>query len=382
MRHQSVTVVGAGAWGVWTAYFLQLSGYTVTLVDRWGAGNSNSGSGGETRIIRTVYGGDELYTQMAHRSFELWHKYLPFWGANLYHQRGSLWLSSEKHNYITDSQKPMQELGYPLHEIGMNDARIQYPHINFTGIDSVYYEPICGYLEARNACRKVLEEFEKLGGTFIVDQVEHIQSSDKINGLVTGGHGKLESDYFIFACGSWITSLFPMLQSHIYISRQEVFFFQDELLRSYGQIPMWLEFQEDGDMYYGISDHFNRGFKISYDSRNIPFDPENDDRTTTPELLKKMRDYMGSRFPKMKNSKLVETRVCHYENSLDGDYIIDKAPGFENGLILGGTSGHGFKMGPAIGEIVLNYLSQGTELPKRFALNRFQTMKNKKTQFD
>ena len=47
-----IVVIGAGAFGGWTALYLLRSGARVTLVDAWGPGNSRSSSGGETRVIR------------------------------------------------------------------------------------------------------------------------------------------------------------------------------------------------------------------------------------------------------------------------------------------------------------------------------------------
>jgi len=152
MKNHSVTVIGAGAWGAWTAYLLQqASGYQVTLVDRWGPGNSNSGSGGETRIIRTVYGADRLYTKMASRSFELWRHYLSHWNADLYHEAGSIWLSPKGHQYVADAIQPVQDVGYTLEKLEIERARQSYPQINFDDVDAIHFEPNCGYLEARNA---------------------------------------------------------------------------------------------------------------------------------------------------------------------------------------------------------------------------------------
>ena len=66
-------VVGAGVFGVWTAYHLQKTGrYDVTVIDAWGAGNSRSSSGGESRIIRASYGPDEIYSRMASDSLAQW----------------------------------------------------------------------------------------------------------------------------------------------------------------------------------------------------------------------------------------------------------------------------------------------------------------------
>ena len=71
---KKIVVIGAGAWGGWTAYHLQQAGCEVTLIDQLGPGNVLSGSGDRTRIIRMAYGGDKNYTKLTARSFELWRK--------------------------------------------------------------------------------------------------------------------------------------------------------------------------------------------------------------------------------------------------------------------------------------------------------------------
>ena len=59
-----IAVIGSGIWGVCTAYHLQKEGLDVDLYDMWGAGNSRSGSGGASRIIRLAYGEDKIYTEL------------------------------------------------------------------------------------------------------------------------------------------------------------------------------------------------------------------------------------------------------------------------------------------------------------------------------
>jgi len=60
-RGPRIIVVGAGAFGGWTALSLLRGGARVTLIDAWGAGHSRSSSGDETRLIRTMYDGDRVY---------------------------------------------------------------------------------------------------------------------------------------------------------------------------------------------------------------------------------------------------------------------------------------------------------------------------------
>jgi hypothetical protein len=70
-----VVVIGAGAWGGWTAYHLRQRGARVTLIDAYGPGNSRSTSGDETRGIRSSYGDravGELWTPWARAAIERW----------------------------------------------------------------------------------------------------------------------------------------------------------------------------------------------------------------------------------------------------------------------------------------------------------------------
>ena len=70
------------------------------------------------------------------------------------------------------------------------------------------------------------------------------------------------------------------------------------------------------------------------------------------ETLAEARRYLAYRFPGMKDAPLVETRVCQYEDTTAHNFIVDRHPGNANVWIVGGGSGHGFKHGPALGEMV------------------------------
>src|SRR5438270_9481135 len=81
-----IAVVGAGAFGGWTALFLRRRGARVTLLDAWGPGNSRASSGGETRIIRGGYGPDQPYTRMTARALELWREHEKLSGQQFFHR--------------------------------------------------------------------------------------------------------------------------------------------------------------------------------------------------------------------------------------------------------------------------------------------------------
>jgi glycine/D-amino acid oxidase-like deaminating enzyme len=73
------------------------------------------------------------------------------------------------------------------------------------------------------------------------------------------------------------------------------------------------------------------------------------------------------------NAPLVDSHVCQYENTHNGDFIIDRHPRCAHLWIVGGGSGHGFKHGPAVGRHVAALVTGAATVEPRFALANKQT---------
>ncbi len=82
----------------------------------------------------------------------------------------------------------------------------------------------------------------------------------------------------------------------------------------------------------------------------------------------RVRAYLKRRFPRLAAAPLVQTEVCQYENTANGDYLIDRHPGESKVWLVGGGSGHGYKHGPALGEYVAEVLLKNKEIDARFRL--------------
>ncbi len=373
MKNGEIIVVGAGAWGGWSALLLQKAGYQVTLIDKTGPGHEKAGSGGKTRIIRMAYGGSQVYTDMVDRSFQLWEQYCKSWEEDLYHEKASLWMfRGIDPAYATLSQPLMRERGYALDEISLTEVADRYPQINLEDITSAYYEPKVGYLEASRACKVVKAKFEESGGTYLEEEVSTIEGKGRVEAIRTESGKRLEADHFVFACGPWMKGLFPELAPLIKVTRQEVYFYEGPPHHTGEDLPIWLEFREGDRMYYGIPDHFNEGFKLAYDQRDWQLDPDKDDRGVTPTIFEEMSKVVTNRFPALKGAQLLRHHTCVYESSLDGHYIMDQPTGQENATVLCGSSGHGFKMGPAVGEMVTQHIQHQYPFPEEFRLERLK----------
>ncbi len=352
-RGPRVVVVGAGAFGGWTALSLLRSGARVTLVDAWGPGNSRASSGGETRVIRGVYGSDRIYTKMAARAFQLWKENEERWNRKLYRRTGALWMLADEGRYVRDAMPILRDFGFAYEELTVADAARRFPQVSFEGLRWAFLEKNAGYLLARQSCALVVEGFLAEGGEYRQAQAAPAAiASGTLSGVTLSDGSSLAADAYVFACGPWLSRVFgKALGTWIQPTRQDVFFFgtpAGDGRFSEDRMPVWVEVPR---FFYGIPGNERRGFKIADDARGPQFDPTTGDRTPSPERLRDAREYIAMRFPPLKDAPLVESRVCQYENTPDHHFLVDRHPEAGNIWLIGGGSGHGYKHGPALGEL-------------------------------
>jgi sarcosine oxidase len=371
----NVVVVGAGAFGGWTALHLLERGARVTLLDAWGPGNSRASSGGETRIMRCTYGPDQPYTELAARSLKLWRKYEKRWNEKFLHPAGVLWMvSSHDDAYERGSLPVLRDAKVEVSELSTATMKKRWPQIDFSDVHWGIFEPACGYLDARASCEAVVGAFVKQGGAY--RQIAVLAGEPEgapLRELRLSDDSRIMADRYVFACGPWLGKLFPeALGKLIQPTKQDIFFFgppAGDARFDDRHLPVWGDHGER--FFYGIPGSDRRGFKVADDTRGKPFDPTSGERVVSQATLKRVREYVDSRFPAMKGAPLIETRVCQYEQTPDSDFIVDRHPKMSNAWILGGGSGHGFKHGPALGEMTADLVLKDGEPRKDWQLNRF-----------
>src|SRR5260221_7385396 len=223
-----VIVVGAGAFGGWTALELRRRGARVILVDAWGPGNARASSGGETRVIRATYGARTVYTKMAVRDMALWHAHDLKYRRGFFRKTGVLWMFGTDEAFGRASAAALLAEKLPIEELTPQAAAQRFPQISFDAtIQSVLWEPEAGYLFARRACEHVLECFIAEGGEYRQSAVPApVPSGDPLKRLALEDGTMLEADAFVFACGPWMGRLFPdVVGTRVAPTRQEVYYF-------------------------------------------------------------------------------------------------------------------------------------------------------------
>ena len=366
-----VAVIGAGVFGAWTAEHLRRAGHRVTLVDMEGPAHSRASSGGESRMTRGAYGKDAVYTRMALDSLEEWKALSATAGLPIFIPHGVLFFFPSEEDYLTDSIAAHRVLGLPTELLSPSEMAHRFPMIDFTGIHSGIFEPGFGALMARRAVQTLVKNFVAAGGEFR-HELTHVPQAGPLKSVRLGSGSTLEADAFVFALGPWLPKYFPdVLGSRIFATRQEIFYFAPpEGDRRFlpDVMPGWADFNA-GDMYYGFPDLEARGVKFAHDKHGVAVDPDTQSREPTKAALDEVVSFRDRRFPLLKGAPVTGAEVCQYENSSNGDFLIDRHPAMPNVVLVGGGSGHGFKHGPEVGRLAAALvLSGGTQSEPRFTL--------------
>ena len=374
-------VIGAGCFGAWTAHELLRAGHTVLLLDAYGPAHSRASSGGESRVIRMGYGADELYTRWSQRSLDAWKQLAERTRRPLFHRTGMLWMTGAEDGYARATLQTLERVGIEHQRLSARELANQFPQIAVDGIEWALWEPGSGALMARQAVQALVADSSRQGLDYRTQAVQAPGSGAAaaapsvtapratLGAIRTQSGMAISAGHFVFACGAWLPKLFPgLLGERIFPTRQEIFFFAPppgDLAFAPPAMPCWFHHPA---LVYGIPDLESRGFKISVDKHGPAFEPDGGSRVPTAEALATARDYLALRFPKLKDAPLTESRVCQYENTSNGDFVIDRHPQFDDVTIVGGGSGHGFKHGPAVGDYVRRLLTTTIPAEPRFAL--------------
>jgi glycine/D-amino acid oxidase-like deaminating enzyme len=347
-----ITVVGAGAFGAWTALCLRERGANVTLLDSYGAGNARQTSGDETRQIRAAYADREIYSRWADRAFTRWHERQAEFKRRLIFVNGVLSPNEPLEQYEAE-QRIFAKLKIPFETLSADECKKRWPQGGFEGDVRAFYEPRAGTVKARESIIAATEMFVLKGGTAKVAMaMPGAAAGGKMTALKLADGGSLSTGLAIFACGPWLPTVFPdVLTNFIKRVRSEVFYVGSrpgDLSYHWERFPnIW-----NGGGGYSLSD-VDYGYKVAPGGKGSQsIDPDRDERIVSPIMEDMARRFVAHRTPGLVGQPMVASRVCSLENSDNEHFIIDTHPGMANVWIAGGGSGHGFKMGPVTGEYI------------------------------
>jgi glycine/D-amino acid oxidase-like deaminating enzyme len=368
-----VVVVGAGCFGAWTALNLQRMGASVTLVDQYGPANSRSTSGGETRGVRTSYGDRPhglQWGRWAARAIERWKAWdeehtedlLP----RLFSTTGDLILREEMEPYLEQTRENWDAMGHPYEVLTADEIRYRWPAIGLPDINVALYEPAAGVVRARRAIESVAKVFQQEGGRLVVGRVTPGGAEGRtVADVRVGADERLSGGLFVYALGPWFPKFFPELMGrrvrirtlgHVYYVATPP---GDESFR----VPNIPSYGIPGGTGWPALPHDSRGFRIRTGGHRSD-DPDTSVRWIDAEYHARPRELLAKYFPALAEQPFNETRACHYESSVDSNFIVDRHPGFDNAWVVGGGSAEAFKQGPVLGEYIAGRVMDADREPE------------------
>jgi glycine/D-amino acid oxidase-like deaminating enzyme len=380
-----VVVVGAGAWGAWISWHLRQAGSRVTMIDQYGAANSRATSGAETRGIRSSYGdraeAGELWTAWARKSIERWRafdaEHAKRFGTRFFLTTGDVIYRDKPETFTTRTEELWKQLGVRYESITADEARHRWPQINGEGSGIVLFGPDAGVARARDSIQAVVALGREAGVDFRIGRVRPgPMKNGQMDGVLLGDGTKVTADAYVWACGPWLPKIFPeLMQSRMRIPIGHVCYFgtpPNDKRFTYPNIPSWNVPGVTGWAELPADSH---GFRVrgafappppprpagaddaapSPPPPSVASDPRQQDpdlssRWTSEERVEGSRRVLQKHFPAMADAPLVETRSCHYESSVNRNFIIDRLPGIENTWIAGVGQAEGFKFSIITGE--------------------------------
>lgn len=374
-------VVGAGAFGVWTAFHLQEMGARVALIDLYGPGNSRSTSGDETRGVRSSYPGRELWTAWADRAMQRWRAFDDEWAAEmggpLFFPTGDVILREAADPFIDETREVWDLTGVPYEVLTPDEVRYRWPQIDVDGMEAALFEPGAGVVRARAACQRVAALVQRRGGEIRIGRAAPgAGRGGRLAELRLDAADVLGAEVFVFALGPWFPTAFPELMAErMRIPIGHVYYFgtpPGDRRFEYPNLPSW---NFPGVTGWPSLPPDYRGFRVRTGGRPGD-DPDTSARWIPEEYHEQPRQLLAERFPDLAGEPLVETRACHYESSATRDWIIDRHPDWENVWLAGGGSAEGFKFGPVVGELIAGRVLERDlhpELDDRFRLAELET---------
>ena len=259
--------------------------------------------------------------------------------------------------------------------LSIKQVRERFPQFAFREADACFvYDAWAGYLDSGQAVSD-LTDLARMEGVQVRENARVLDLKDASGEVEVGlDEGSISFDRMVVAAGPWMGRLVPEIGENLLTTRQQMAFFrpEDSRMFEHGAMPVWSNHPvEEG--WYGFPLLSDGTVKIAMDLHGDSVDPDVE-RDATPDFVESVREFVADRMPELAKGQMVGARAFLYTNTPDGHFVIDWAPGSERIMVAGGGSGHGFKFGGAIGEVIADALeNKPNSLGDFFRVNeRFQ----------
>jgi sarcosine oxidase, subunit beta len=343
-----ILVVGAGALGASIAYHLAERGASgVTLVER--AGVASGPTGASSAIIRQNYS-NEVTARMALESV----RFFQHWGDQVgYRKTGCLSLAGEAEQAALATSLAMQRgVGIDVRSVTFDEVREIEPHIDLTGVAAVTYELHAGYADPSSTASTLVDRARERGVDVRLNTpvARVVADRGRVVGVDTRD-GRVTAAAVILATGPWTNQLLTPhgVRLPIEVSRHSVLMYErPPSFRGphpvIGDFPQGIYIRSEGAELTLVG-------SLDAGSEDTA-DPDDCARQVTAEESEEHARPLVARMPVMLNATTRGGWASVYDVTPDWHPILDAIEELSGLFVAAGTSGHGFKLSPAIGERV------------------------------
>lgn len=373
-NNSDVIVIGLGAMGSASSYYLSKEGIDVIGFDSYKPPHSLGSSHGQTRIIREAYHEGTSYVPIVKRAYDLWEDLNHESDENLISQFGGIILGNDG-DHIKKALKSADKYNIPIDQLDSYQIKDRFPVLNppsnFTGL----YEKRSGAVFPEKSILFMHEQARKNGARLFYDEKVLSWKKKSSSYQVETNKATYFTDKLIFSSGAWIKDLMPDINLPVKIERQVLFWLEPKKNKEFFESDMMPNTGWDLDNgleFYTQPNLEKKGFKVANHHNGEFISPNNLNRETKEEDIITIRSFLEEYIPDG-NGKILDSKVCIYTDTPDFDFILDFSPVDENIIICSPCSGHGFKFTPAIGEICSKMIKR-EKIPfdiSEFSINRF-----------
>ncbi|MFQ5563495.1 MAG: N-methyl-L-tryptophan oxidase [Parvularculaceae bacterium] len=368
-------IIGAGVAGAAAAYHLARAGAAATVFDQHPLLHDRGSSHGTTRLFRLAYFERPEYTPLLRRCVEKWRDLESASGERLFFQIGALLSGPENGRLISGVLKAAREHDLQIEKLTPGDFKERFPYFDPGANALAVVEPQAGFILAEQALRTHLEAARALGARLCPEEKVRgwRRRDDRLR--LTTDKGEYAFDRIVVTPGAWANELLAGTGVNIRPVRKTIHWIAPGDARftvASGFIPFAFE-TGAGGLFYGVPATDDEGVKLSIHSDgDAAAAPDDIEYAAGPQDDAPVLDALKTFAPGLP-AAIRHRKVCIYEMSPDGDFVIDSHPDDARIVFAIGLSGHGFKFAPMIGEILADLaLEGGTLSPTGFlSLKRF-----------
>ncbi len=341
MAHYDLIVLGTGGIGSAALYHAASRGLRCLGLDRFPPAHDRGSSHGESRLIRLSYFEHPDYVPLLRRSYELWDALDP----SLLTRSGILYAGPAESDTIRGVLASAEQHGLVVEKAEPKD----FPQYVIPEGASAVFEPDAGWLPVESCVRAHLAAALNHGAEHRWGETIEGWRERDAGVQVSTDRAAYSTDRLVIAGGAWSSQLLAALDLPLTVTRKHLHWFECEDPRY--RHGFYIELAHG--QFYGFPAQGGRLKLAEHSGGERIDDPLCASREQDPNDDRHIDAFVADHLPGVKPARL-DHATCFYTMTPDADFIVDNYPGSERVAFAAGLSGHGFKLAPALGELLID----------------------------